>query len=712
MKYNRILILILLLLIPAFVKAQSDIYFGEVSEIDTLNAAVVQTDKYKKAARSQTSLSTLSSPMLKRGFAVLGTPDLIKTMQLMPGVSSGTELLSGLYVRGGDGSDNLYLLDGVPMYQSSHLIGLFSSFNVDVVEETDFYKAGFPARYGGRLSSVVDVNVRDGSLEKWKGNVSIGLIDGRFHIEGPLVKDKLSLNFGIRRSWIDLLKALIPPFIPDENARKSFAGSNYAFSDINLKLTQIIKENSKLSLSLYGGMDNGKLRHQETIDEDHYDLSNSLQWGNLLATLKWDKTISPDILLMDTNIYYSQYRSSAGINGLQQNLKQTEYIDESNYDKIQDYGAKLNLYLKALRYNNIRFGASVAGHNFYPKRYQSYVILGAGDLRQEREAAESLYYIGLDYSAYLEDEVSIGKYADINLGLRYNAFVVSSTCSYQYFEPRLALRLNLADNFYLKASYAETNQFCHQVSTSYLDLPTNIWMPSTESIRPMNAKQWVLGLNWIPSKKLNVDLEIWQKSMSHLYEYRGVNTLLPAIESWEFDYVEGSGRAKGLEINLDYHYANFDISTNYTLSKSERLFPSIYHDWYPDRNDNRHRINIQCQYRFSSGFELYAAWVYHSGNRVSGPIAVSVSMGDVIMDTVYGSPNNFKLPDYHRLDVGFNWYRKVRNGNVGVLNVSLYNAYCRLNAFYGSVKEEDGVIKGSAVGIIPIIPSISYNLLF
>ncbi|MGM9788318.1 MAG: TonB-dependent receptor plug domain-containing protein [Candidatus Cryptobacteroides sp.] len=712
MKFNRILILIVLLLIPALVKAQSDIYFGDVSEIDTLNAAVVQTDKYKKAARSQTSLSTLSSPMLKRGFAVLGTPDLIKTMQLMPGVSSGTELLSGLYVRGGDGSDNLYLLDGVPMYQSSHLIGLFSSFNVDVVEDTDFYKAGFPARYGGRLSSVVDVNVRDGSLEKWKGNVSIGLIDGRFHIEGPLIKDILSLNFGIRRSWIDLLKALIPPFIPDENARKSLAGSNYAFSDINLKLTQIIKENSKLSLSLYGGMDNGKLRHQETIEEDHFDLSNSLQWGNFLATLKWDKTISPDILLMDTNIYYSQYRSSAGINGLQQNLKQTEYIDESNYDKIQDYGAKLNFYLKALRYNNIRFGASVAGHNFYPKRYQSYVILGAGDLRQEREAAESLHYTGLDYSSYIEDEVSIGKYADINLGLRYNAFVVSSTCSYQYFEPRLALRVNLVDNFYLKASYAETNQFCHQVSTSYLDLPTNIWMPSTESIKPMNAKQWVLGLNWAPSKKLNVDLEIWQKIMSHLYEYRGVNTLLPAIESWEFDYVEGSGRAKGLEINFDYHYANFDISTNYTLSKSERLFPSIYHDWYPDRNDNRHRINIQCQYRFSSDFELYAAWVYHSGNKVSGPIAVSVSMGDVIMDTVYGSPNNFKLPDYHRLDVGFNWYRKVRNGNVGVLNVSLYNAYCRLNAFYGSVKEEDGVIKGSAVGIIPIIPSISYNLSF
>lgn len=548
MKHNRILIIIVLLFFPALVKAQSDIYFGESSEIDTLNAAVIQTDKYKKSARSQTSLSTLSSPMLKRGFAVLGTPDLVKTMQLMPGVSSGTELLSGLFVRGGDGSDNLYLLDGVPMYQSSHLIGLFSSFNIDVVEDTDFYKAGFPARYGGRLSSVVDVNVRDGSFEKWKGNVSIGLIDGRFHIEGPLIKDKLSLNFGIRRTWIDLLKALVPPFIPDETARKDIASSNYAFSDLNLKLSQIIKENSKLSLSLYGGLDNGKIRHRETIDEDFYDNSNSIQWGNLLASLKWDKTFSPDILLMDTNIYYSQYRSSAGINGLQQNPIISEYIDESNYSRILDYGAKLNFYLKALRYNNIRFGASVAGHNFYPKRYQSYLILGEGDIRQEREAKESLYYAGFEYSAYLEDEVSITKYADINAGLRYNAFLVSSTCSYRYFEPRLALRLSISDNFYLKASYAETNQFCHQLSTSYLDLPTNIWMPSTESIKPMNARQWVLGLNWTPSKKLNVDLEIWQKQLSHLYEYRGVNTLLPAIESWEFDYVEGSGRAKGLEI--------------------------------------------------------------------------------------------------------------------------------------------------------------------
>ena len=467
-----------------------------------------------------------------------------------------------------------------------------------------------------------------------------------------------------------------------------------------------------MSLSLYGGLDNGKIRHRETIDEDFYDNSNSIQWGNLLASLKWDKTFSPDILLMDTNIYYSQYRSSAGINGLQQNPIISEYIDESNYGRILDYGAKLNFYLKALRYNNIRFGASVAGHNFYPKRYQSYLILGEGDMRQEREAKESLYYAGFEYSAYLEDEVSITKYADINAGLRYNAFLVSSTCSYRYFEPRLALRLSLSDNFYLKASYAETNQFCHQLSTSYLDLPTNIWMPSTESIKPMNARQWVLGLNWTPSKKLNVDLEIWQKQLSHLYEYRGVNTLLPAIESWEFDYMEGSGRAKGLEINIDYHSAKFYVSTNYTLSKSERLFPSIYQEWYLDRNDNRHRINIQGQYKVRKDFEIYAAWVYHSGTRISGPIAASISYGNEIFEIEYGSPNNFKLPDYHRLDIGFNWYRKVKNGNIGVLNVSLYNAYCRLNPFYGSIKEEDGVIKGSAVGIIPIIPSISYNLSF
>lgn len=687
--------------------------FAQEERTDTLNAAVLQTDKYKKMARSQTSLKTLDNTLLKRGFAMLGSPDLVKTMQMLPGVSSGTELLSGLYVRGGDGSDNLYLLDGVPMYQTSHLIGLFSSFNVDMVEDADFYKGGFPARYGGRLSSVVDVNVRDGSFDKWCGNVSLGLLDGRIHIDGPIIKDKLSLNFGIRRSWADLLKTLATPMISDKQQIEMIQGTTYVFSDINMKVTQLAHDGSKISLSLYGGRDYGKMRFIEEYDESDNDIKMHLGWGNMLASLKWNKHIT-DKLLFDSNVYYTSYSSIIGVEGKELGSENTRLISESNESIIHDVGCNLDLYCNLVKNNRMKFGCSVLGHNYAPARECSYKVYIKETMLVEKETKATCNYLGAEMALYMEDEIDLWAWGKVNIGFRENLFFVNDK-HYNCFEPRIALRANLNNDFNLKASFSETNQFAHQLSSTYLDLPTNIWMPSTSVIKPMNSKQWVAGFQWNLPRSLSVDVELWYKDMKHLYEYQGANTMLPAIDGWELYYNEGKGRSYGIELGLEYKNESVNASVYYTLSKSERLFPSYYYDWYPDRNDNRHKLNIQYQYRINNNFLIYAAWLFHSGNHFTAASAVSVENDSyIVRDGEYCiAPNLYSLPAYHRLDLGLNWYRTMKNGRIRTLNFSLYNAYCHFNAISAFIRiDEKGKLSGRAICLIPIIPSISYNWTF
>ncbi|MGN1226143.1 MAG: TonB-dependent receptor plug domain-containing protein [Candidatus Cryptobacteroides sp.] len=705
MKYIKYLLVSVLLVLPLFkVLAQ------EGDKVDTLSAAIVQTEKDKRMARTQTSLKTVDKDLLKRGFAVLGSPDLIKTMQILPGVASGTELVGGFYVRGGDGSDNLYLLDGVPMYQVSHVLGLFSSFNVDVVEDADFYKGGFPARYGGRLSSVVDVNVRDGNFEEWKGSASIGLLDGRFQIEGPVIKDKLALNFGIRRSWIDIVKTLVTPLVPAGTDRDIVKGSTYDFTDLNLKLTQNVREGSKLSFSFYGGHDLGKLKVLDQDGDYQLDVNTGLQWGNLLASLKWDKKILYDDFFFDTNIYYTNFTSDISVSGQEGSASDRTSVDEANFSRIHDLGANLNFYLNLLKYNRIRFGASLLGHIYDPYRESSYKLYKDGELYAENSSGQGLSYRGGELAFYMEDEISIGRVAKLNLGLRDNVFLVG-TKNYNRLEPRIALRVDVNEDLLLKASYSETNQFAHQLSATYMDLPTNIWMPSTERIKPMNAKQWVLGFKCYLPKNLSLDVELWHKDLKHIYEYQGLNSFLPAIEGWESRYYEGVGRADGMEIGLEYKSEKLFAAAYYTFSKSMRYFPDIFNSWYPDRNDNRHKLNLHCQYQVRENFEIYAAWIFHSGNRFTAATAVAFEdWGHYLLSHEYCSaPNQYSLPAYHRLDVGMNWHKKLKNGKSRTLNLSLYNAYCHINAMSGSlVITDNNELKGNAYGFIPIIPSISY----
>lgn len=718
---KKLLLLGLAVTLAIFAQAQ------ENEQIDTLNAAIIRTDKEKREARTQTSIQRLDSRQLKRGFALLGSPDLVKTLQILPGVASGTELTSGLFVRGGDGSDNLFLLDGVPLYQVSHVIGLFSSFNTDVIDEVDFYKGGFPARYGGRLSSVVDVSVKDGNFTKWTGTASIGLIDGRFQIEGPLIKNKTSINFGVRRTWLDIVKALATPIILSRNplSEDVVSATHYDFGDFNLKIVHLLGPASKLSFSAYYGQDllSAKMKSEETLENGTYEqssLSSHIKWGNTLASLKWNRYWEEQGWSMESKLYYTNYSSDifSGMDMLEKELLEdgsrmttTLDLEERNFTRIHDLGFDSDWFKEFGFQHRIRCGIGGIAHFYDPYRYMDLLVKANGRTVAKENVNSSLSYAGGEMGIYLEDEMNFWDCLDVNIGLRDALFFVSGRV-YNRLEPRVAAKLAIGGKFNLKASYAAMNQFAHLVSACYIDLPTSMWMPSTSRVQPMHSDQFVLGCDFRPNKNWKFDLETFYKSLTHLYEYNGLNTFLPALDAWESDYLEGKGRAYGAELSVEYSDTHLFAAIYYTLSRSERLYPSYYYTWFPDRNDNLHKLSLNATYRFNAKFELYANWTYHTGQRITGASAVIWGDDDVI-DYVYDMPNSYHLPDYHRLDLGFNWHRKLRSGHIRTLNISVYNAYNRLNPIFGTVEtNSENKVKGMALGIIPIIPTFSYSWKF
>lgn len=685
---------------------------------DTITAAVVTAiENYR--IDTQTGLEHLDKEKLTRGFALLSTPDVLKVIQALPGVASGTELMSGLFVHGGDGSDNLYLLDGVPLYQVSHLAGLFSSFNTDVVDRVDFYKSGFPGRYGGRLSSVVDVRTQDGNYQEFHGNFAIGLIDGRLHFEGPIVQDKLSYNIAVRRSWLDAISA--PALAIRNIGRQDKMYAGYSFMDANASLSWKVNSRNKMTARFYWGDD--ALRYKKTdrdsvvtaTEELEYDTKYGddaaavrVRWGNILGSLTWYGVISEN-MSYNLTAYYSRNMSTVSFSTSDWSWDEefgemNASTKETNHSLTEDAGIKADFSYRPHRSHHLRFGAKCNMLVFNPENTREY-INSSGTLQSHtptrRKAAETALYI--------EDEMTLLPWFSANIGLRYApAFVRGKV--WHSIEPRAALKFRCCDAVDIKASYTEMSQFIHRLSTTYLDIPGSCFMPSTKDIAPMHSRQFAAGIYSRLPYSMELNVEGFYKTMDNLLEYVGGNSFFPPLDSWETDFSKGRGRAYGMEFEFAYRTPATDVSLYYTLSWSQRRFDAMYFDWYPDRNDNRHKITIQASHKFSEKFELYAAWNYHTGSYFTVP--THTYFGDRFME-FYDKPNNVRIPDYHRLDVGMNFHKKTKRGNLSTWNLSFYNLYCRMNAINAYIdKREDGSYYGRAEGLVPIIPSFSYTLEF
>ena len=700
---------------------------------DTINESIVTAQTSKELNTTQTGFQKLDKIVFERGYAMFSSPDVIKAIQQLPGVASGTELLSGMYVRGGDGSDNLYLLDGVPLYQVSHLGGIFSSFNTDVLESLDFYKSGFPARYGGRLSSVVDVKTKDGDFREYHGLASIGLLDGRLQFEGPIIKDKTSFNIGLRRSWLDVLTVPTTYLISDlEDVKLRL---KYAFWDLNANLTHKFSDENKLTLRIYGGRDKAKFGQardhkyfegEEDLSGSMYDFEWGLGWGNFVTSLNWDYRFNPSHE-MSAKVYFSRYGSLFSMydyyeyRGDDGKVENYSISDNMNSSQTSDIGFRADFSYRPNASHHIRYGTLLQYHFYSPEHtifnYEEYAPV----VTKDENKSYSNHAESFEPAVYIENEMTLSDWFTANVGLRYSS-VWAQNKVYHNIQPRAALRFAVGDNTSIKMSYSEMAQNNHLVSSNYLSLPTSFWMPSTDKIAPSKSRQLSAGVYFNLPHNIKFNVEGYGKTMDNLLEFRGKWGIYPPIHLWEESLVVGKGRSWGVESELSWADSKTSLTAYYTLSWSQRFFEDFYQFWYKDRNDNRHKLTLTGTRRIGKKFEVYASWNYHSGGWMTSQ-SQAIWEGEVGKwpEMFFSYPNNLQVPDYHRLDLGCNFHKTTKRGNESIWNLSFYNAYCRINPIIAYVAERYDFTEenlagfnfvGQAFGIIPIIPSFSYTLKF
>ena len=703
------------LIVAAVFLAAATVRAQEAERRDTLQTSYVTAVKEKMRNTTQTGLTRIDGDKLRSGVAVFGSPDIIKQLQILPGVAAGNELSSGLYVHGGDGNDNLFLLDGVPLYNITHFGGLFSSFNTDVVDNLDFYKSGFPARYGGRLSSVVDVETAEGDMLKYHGNVSIGLIDGRVHAEGPIVPGRTSFNVGLRRSWLDIVTVPALAYANWKNGEDTKVNGGYAMSDFNARITHIFSGRSKLNAGFYWGLDN----LHAGLNDGILNLGTSMKldigtkWGTTTANVAWNYDFSKQLRSKLLG-YWSRSGSDVGYSfDITEKMEQESMsiaMSDHNISAVSDAGIKYDLDWFPNSSHHVRFGTSQIYHHYNVSRtYEQSQQFPGVDLQTDTDTKGGAYD-AFEPALYIEDEIFLTYNITLNAGMRASLFV-TKPLTWGRVEPRAAFKWLITKDICAKMSYTRMSQYSHLVSAMYIELPTNSWMPSTWGAGPMMSDQ-VAGCLYFTPGPWEINLEGWYKTMDNMLAYNGANAFYPPLVNWETSFTPGKGKSWGFEFEATFRKPKIELSAYYTLSWSMRQFDAWYSFPFPDRNDNRHKINLVGTWRPTKGISLFWNWNYHSGNRITLPTHV-INYGDSISSLLFQAPYNSSLPDYHRLDIGADFSRKLRNGTEFNVNVSIYNVYNHLNAAFAMLQtDEKGEFYGLAYGLVPIIPTVSVGFKF
>ncbi|MBG8552505.1 TonB-dependent receptor [Hymenobacter guriensis] len=668
----------------------------------------------EKIAQS-TRMGTINVPItqIKTLPALLGEVDVLKVLQLLPGVQSGGEGTSGLYVRGGSPDQNLILLDGTPVYNASHLFGFFSVFNADALNNVELIKGGFPARYGGRLSSVLDISMKEGNMQKFQGEGAVGIIASKITLEGPIKKDTASFIFSARRTYIDLLaQPLIKAALASDNSSGSLG---YFFHDLNGKLNWKISSRDRVYLSAYTGYDKFYSRIRDRQQNDDYSsLKAGLGWGNLTAALRWNRVLNNQLFL-NTHLTYSKYQFNIGVEDESRRGGQTDKTSLRYFSNIRDISLKSDLDYLPSPDHYIRAGGQYIRHSFKPGALQA---KGSEELSSFNSVAQLGAH---EASLYAEDDYRISERLKVNGGLRLNTFGVQGKL-YSSLEPRLAARFLLTPEWAFKASYARTTQFIHLLTNSGIGLPTDLWVPATKTIRPQRAQQLSVGAARTlrhHEQDYELSMEAYYKPMHNLIEYReGASFLGTTDNNWESKVTSGRGWAYGGEIFLQKKSGRTTGWIGYTLAWSERKFPELNQGrLFPFKYDRRHDASLVVIHKLKENLLLSGTWVYGTGN------GVTLAQGRYRLGVYeeyddYGPRNSYRMRAYHRMDLDLSHTKKKRWGEV-VNSISLYNAYSRKNPYYLYLNEGGTDVNGNEIkpsyrqiSLFPIIPSFSKSFRF
>lgn len=654
------------------------------------------------------NMSTVTIPMsqIKALPALLGENDVLKVLQLTPGVQSGNEGSSGLYVRGGGPDQNLILLDGVPVYNASHLFGFFSIFNADAINRIALIKGGFPARYGGRLSSVIEVNVKDGNMEKWQGEGSVGILSSKLSIEGPIRKDRTSVILSARRTYLDLL---YKPFQKDDNKL------DYNFHDVNLKVNHIIDSRNRVYLSAYLGGD-----HFRSSTGDGYQDSFGLKWRNEIASLRWNRILSPKLFGYVTATY-TGYHFKVG--SLRQESMGGSLQTRSGSDAssaIADFSARADFDFSAAPAHLLRFGAGVTHHSFTPGMYAFYANEGLPAVQRQVTLDKNN---ALELDAYASDEVRINNALALNAGAHFSGFGVEDQF-YTSLQPRLSLRYLLTSSMSVKASYATMAQFMHLLTSAGGGLPNDLWVPSTARVKPQQSAQIALGIAKSYAAQYEFTAEAYYKRMRNLVEYKdGASFTTISIDrdvtidperNWENKvYSDGRGDSYGAEFFFQKKTGALTGWVGYTLAWNYRQFDELNDGKrFPYKYDRRHDISTALMYVLSERINLSATWTFGTGNAVTLPEAVyRDAYTPMYVNKYYSGRNAYRTRSYHRLDISVS-FKKNKKWGQRLWTVGVYNAYNPMNPFYIETDMKNRTYVFTQHSLFPAIPFVSYGFKF
>ncbi|MCF8357380.1 MAG: TonB-dependent receptor [Prolixibacteraceae bacterium] len=712
--------------------------------IDELGEVTVIGSQTSQVENTQMSMINLPVQKLEKIPVILGEADVLKVIQLLPGVQTGMEGTSGIYVRGGGPDQNLFLLDGVPVYNPSHLLGIFSAFNPEALKSVKLYKGGFPARFGGRLSSVVDVSMKDGNMKELHGNISVGIISSKLSIEGPIIKDKTSFILSARRTYLDLVAQPLLWYYNDENGTDNDVSA--FFHDINLKLNYIINDKNRIFISGYHGKDYGKVGFTESLSSsEHGDNADfemttdiGLGWGNVIGSIRWNHLFS-NRLFSNTTLTYSKYNFLTESKFITSGLFEDKQIEDFfRYSSgIEDINAKIDFDYYPVQGHNMKFGVGYTNHYFTP---------GVTRLKFENELAgfidnaiDTTYgnreIYANEISSFVEDNFSIRKNLKINAGLHLSVFFVDGE-TYINPQPRLSLRFKANDNCSLKASYSRMAQYVHLLTTYNISMPSDLWLPVTKDFDPPVSDQFALGSAFNLPQNISLTVEAYYKKMKNLIEYKEGASFMGTATNWESKVEKGMGWSYGTEFMLEKKTGKTTGWIAYTFSWSNRKFENLnFGETFPAKYDNRHDISIALTHKFSDRCDIGGTWVYRTGNAFSLAVmeypqaAIPAANNDNSYSTPlleYDGRNNYRMSAYHRLDLGINFHKKKKHGT-RTWSFSVYNCYNHQNPFiviYGTktikgddlttpdINESQASVILKQYSLFPIIPSISYSFKF
>jgi len=696
-----------------------------VPGVDIEEVTIKSQTPQNKINSSEISVEKISMKTINELPTLFGEGDIMKSMQLLPGIQFGSEASSGLVVRGGSPEQNLILLDGGPVYNSNHAFGLFSVFNSDAIKNVTLIKGGFPARYGGRLSSVIDVRMKEGDKNEIHGSANIGIIASKFTLEGPIIKKKLSFLVSARRTYVDL-------FMSKSDESNSDIPAFY-FYDVNAKLNYQLSKKDRLFYSFYWGNDNFTEKESWTSDDGLMkDNENTLaNWGNKTSLLRWNHLFN-NKLFSNLSVLYSEYELKIETGEHEKNNNDYKSLAVNYNSGIQDVSANLEFDYYPASSHKIKFGANYLYHTFNPgklnKSSEDYLYVNGEKIYTpsgyiNTYSSNNPIYAN-EFRVFIEDDFSFHKMNYTNIGLHYSGFLVDNTFYYSL-EPRISTSFILNNNLVVKAAYSRMKQYIHLLTHSNIGLPTDLWLPVTSTIKPQYSNQYTVGLVHNINEMYELNIETYYKTLHQIYTYKEGVDLLSANNTWENNIEMGNGKSYGVEFMFRKHFGKLNGWISYTYSKSTRQFEQVNNgESFPYKYDRTNQLNIVLKYAITPRLSVNTTWIYATGmaytlatekySSIFNLYTWNAPQNPTSFIDAFETRNNARMPDYHRLDIAFMFVNK-RKRIASTWILGAYNVYGRFNpylVYWDNDMNDFERRKLKQVALFSIIPILSYRLDF